>query len=159
MQRHPDGNPAVRATDFGAKLSNHCAFAPRFRDYIKRPHEEMADLLEAAGPTARFQFGEMLWWYFPNSIGMAFYETYTTSRFEAYYGRALHTFLAPNDEPSVNGYVNANFLRRTVKDHVDAIRTYFLATYPNASFELLCRWTSMTRRRAARHSDLQRVVV
>jgi hypothetical protein len=59
------------------------------------------------------------------------------ARFQAQYGRPLHTFLTPNDDPSVNAYVDANFLRQTVKDHVDAIRTYVLASHPNAKFELL----------------------
>ena len=70
--------------------------------------------------------------------GMAFYDAYTTSRFQTQYGRPLHTFLTPNEDPSVNGYVDADFLRQTVKDHVDAIRNYVLATHPNAKFELLC---------------------
>ncbi|MBI3697704.1 MAG: hypothetical protein HY238_23090, partial [Acidobacteria bacterium] len=92
---------------------------------------------EAAGLTTRLQFGEVLWWYFANASGMAFYDAYTTSRFQTENGRALHTFLSPNDDPSVNGHVDANFLRQTVKDHVDAIRTYVLAAHPNAKFELL----------------------
>lgn len=137
VQRYPDGNPVATATGFGNKLSNHCAFAPPFRDYIKQAYEEMATLMEAAGLEARLQFGEVLWWYFPNESGMAFYDACTTSRFQAQHGRPLHTFLTPNDDPSVNGYVDSDFLRQTVKDHVDAIRAYVLASHPNASFELL----------------------
>lgn len=49
----------------------------------------------------------------------------------------MRTFLTPNDDPSVNGYADANFLRQTVKDHVVAIRAHVLATHPNAQFELL----------------------
>jgi len=137
VQRYPDGNPVATATGFGDKLSNHCAFAPPFRDYIQQAYGEMASLMEAAGLTARLQFGEVLWWYFPNSSGMAFHDAATTSRFQTQYGRPLHTFLTPNDDPSVNGYVDADFLRQTVKDHVDAIRTYVLAAHGSASFELL----------------------
>ena len=37
----------------------------------------------------------------------------------------------------MNSYVDADFLRLTVKDHVDAIHTYVLATHANAKFELL----------------------
>ena len=44
---------------------------------------------------------------------MAFYDADTTARFQTPYGRPLHTFLTPNDAPSVNGYVDANFLRRS----------------------------------------------
>lgn len=90
-----------------------------------------------AGLAVRLQFGEVLWWYFANASGMAFYDAYTANRFQTQYGRALHTFLTPNDDPSVNSYVDANFLRQTVKDHVDAIRSYVLATHPGAVFELL----------------------
>jgi hypothetical protein len=137
VQRYPDGSPVATATGFGDELSNHCAFAPPFRDYIKQAYEEMADLMEAAGLTARLQFGEVLWWYLANASGMAFYDAYTADRFQTAHGRALHTFLTPNDDPSVNSYVDADFLRETVKDHVDAIRSYILAAHPTAKFELL----------------------
>ena len=111
MQRYPDGQPVETATGFGNKNSSHCAFAPPFHDYIRKAYEEMAELMESAGLSARLQFGEVLWWYFPNSSGMAFYDAYINSRFEAQYGRPLYTFLTPNDDPSVNGYVDADFLR------------------------------------------------
>ena len=137
VQRYPDGQPVQTATGFGNKYSSHCAFAPPFRDYIQKAYEEMATMMEAAGLTARLQFGEVLWWYFPNASGMAFYDAYTTARFYQQHGRALHVFQTPNDDPSVNGYVDANFLRQTVKDHVDAIRLYVLSSHPNAGFELL----------------------
>ncbi|MBI3697188.1 MAG: hypothetical protein HY238_20430, partial [Acidobacteria bacterium] len=137
VQRYPDGKPVETATGFGNKNSSHCAFAPPFRDYIKKAYEEMVGHMEAAGLTARLQFGEVLWWYFANASGMAFYDAYTTDRFQTQYGRLLHTFLTPNDDPSVNVYVEANFLHQTVKDHVESIRTHVLASHPSAKFELL----------------------
>jgi hypothetical protein len=137
IARYPDGEPVLTATGFGNLYSAHCAFAPPFRDYIKQAYQEMAALMEAAGLTARLQFGEVLWWYFNNSSGMAYYDAYTTARFYQQHGRSLYVFQTPNDDPAVNGYVDANFLRQTVKDHVDAIRSYVLASHPNASFELL----------------------
>lgn len=137
VQRYPDGNPVQTATGFGNKYSSHCAFAPPFRDYIKRAYDDIAELMEAAGLEARLQFGEVLWWFFPNGSGMAYYDDYTTAQFQIAHGRALHTFPTPNDDPSVNAYVDADFLRQTVKDHVDTIRSYVLATHPNARFELL----------------------
>ncbi len=137
VQRYPDGGPVETATGFGDKLSSHCAFAPPFRNYIKKAYREMAGLMEAAGLTARLQFGEVLWWYLPNSSGMAFYDAHTRERFEAAHGRPLHTFLTSNDDPSVKDYVDADFLRETLRDHVDAIRIYVLAAHPNAKFELL----------------------
>ena len=137
VQRYPDGQPVQTATGFGNLSSSHCAFAPPFRDYIKQAYQEMAARMEAAGLTARLQFGEVLWWYFNNSSGMAYYDAHTTARFYQQHGRALYVFQTPNDDPSVNSYVDANFLLQTFKDHVDAIRSYVLASHPNASFELL----------------------
>ncbi|MGH7428743.1 MAG: non-contractile tail sheath protein, partial [Candidatus Methylomirabilaceae bacterium] len=78
IQRYPDGQPVETATGFGNKNSSHCAFAPPFRDYIKQAYEEMAGHMEVAGLTAQLQFGEVLWWYFANASGMAFYDAYTT---------------------------------------------------------------------------------
>jgi hypothetical protein len=93
--------------------------------------------MESAGLEARLQFGEVLWWFFPNAFGMAFYDPYTTAAFQTAHGRPLHLFLAPNDDPSVNGHVDADFLRQTVRVHVAAIQTYVLASHPNAKFEIL----------------------
>jgi hypothetical protein len=89
VQRYPDGQPVETATGVGNKYSSHCAFAPPFRDYIQQAYQEMAGLMEAGGLTARLQFGEVLWWYFPNTSGMAFYDAYTTERFYTVHGRAL----------------------------------------------------------------------
>jgi hypothetical protein len=91
--------------------------------------------MEAAGLEARLQFGEVLWWFFPNASGMAFYDAYTTDAFQTTHGHPLHQFLTPNDDPSVNGHVDADFLRQTVRDHVNAIRAHVLASHPNAKFE------------------------
>jgi hypothetical protein len=82
VQRYPDSQPAETATGFGDKKSSHCAFAPPFRHYIKKAYEEITGLMEAAGLTARLPFGEVLWWYFANASGMAFYDAYTTGRFQ-----------------------------------------------------------------------------
>jgi len=75
------------------------------------------------------QFGEILWWCLPNASGTALYDGHTTARFYNEHGRRSHTFLMTNDDP--------HFLRQTVNDHVDAIRSYALASHPNTSFELL----------------------
>jgi hypothetical protein len=137
VQRYPDGSPVETATGFANKLSSHCAFAPPFRNYIQLAYAEVAALMELAGLEARLQFGEVLWWFFPNASGMALYDAHTTAAFQAAHGRPLHLFLMPNDDPSVNGHTDANFLRQTVRDHVAAIRAYVLASHPNAKFEIL----------------------
>ena len=41
---------------------------------------------------------------------MAFYGADTRAAATAALGRALYTFLAPNDDPSINGYADAYFL-------------------------------------------------
>ena len=35
----------------------------------------------------------------------------------------------------MNGHVDADFLRQTVRDHVAAIRAYVLARHPNSKFD------------------------
>jgi len=97
----------------------------------------MAALLAAAGLPVRLQFGEVLWWFQANASGMAFYDAETAAAAVTALGRALATFHTPNDDPSVNGHADTNFLRARLKAYVDAIRTYVLAGYPAAQFELL----------------------
>jgi hypothetical protein len=97
----------------------------------------MAALMAAASLAVRLQFGEVLWWYQANTAGMAFYDADTTAAAQSALGRALATFHTPNDDPSVNSYADANFLRARLKAYVDAIRNYVLASYPAALFELL----------------------
>jgi hypothetical protein len=125
------------ATGFANKLSSHCAFAPPFRNYIQQAYAEVATLMESAGLEPRLQFGEVLWWFLPNASGMAFYDAHTTAAFQAAHGRPLHLFLTPNDDPSANGHVDADFLRQTVRHHVAAIKANVLARHPNTKFELL----------------------
>ncbi|MEB2361906.1 MAG: hypothetical protein OZ929_11260 [Bryobacterales bacterium] len=137
VQRYPDGDPVQTATGFGNKFSSHCAFGPPFRNYIKQGYAEVATLMEAAGLEARLQFGEVLWWFFPNDSGMAFYDAYTTAAFQSAQGRPLQLFVTPNDDPSVNDHVDADFLRQAVRDHVAAIRSHVLASHPSAKFEIL----------------------
>ena len=137
VQRYPDGSPVETATGFANKLSSHCAFAPPFRNYIKKAYAEVATLMESANLEARLQLGEVLWWFFPNPSGMAFYDAYTTTAFQTTHGRSLRHFLTPNDDPWVNSHVDADFLRQTLRDHVAAVQAYVLASHSNAMFELL----------------------
>jgi hypothetical protein len=43
----------------------------------------------------------------------------------------------PNDDPSVNSYADANFLRTRLYNYVAAIQIYVLSQCPSAVFELL----------------------
>jgi len=76
------------------------------------------------------------WWYFPNSFGMAYYDSYTTAQFLSAFGRALHVFTTNDDDPSA-WPDDAGFLRDQLDAHTDAIRSYVLASYPSAKFEVL----------------------
>lgn len=68
---------------------------------------------------------------------MAYYDPVTTAGAQAALGKALYAFTCQDDDPSVNGGADANFLSAQLRGHVDAIRKAVLAQYPNAKFELL----------------------
>ncbi len=68
---------------------------------------------------------------------MAYYDQATSAAAQTALGRPLYQFIDQNDDPTVNGSADANFLAAQLKAHVDAIRTAVLASYPNTRFELL----------------------
>jgi hypothetical protein len=72
--------------------------------------------------TARLQCGEVLWWYFANNSGMAFYDAETLSAFQSAHGRSLARFWTPDDSPSINGSVDANFLQSRLAVYVQGSR-------------------------------------
>ena len=72
-----------------------------------------------------------------NASGMAFYDADTQAAAQSALGRALATFHTPNDDPSVNSYADANFLRTRLYNYVAAIQSYVLSQCPSAVFELL----------------------
>jgi len=137
VQRYPDNTPVQTSTGFGSLYSSQAAFGAPVESYMAKVYAGMAALMAAASLAVRLQFGEVLWWYQANTAGMAFYDADTTAAAQAALGRALATFHTPNDDPSVNSYADANFLHARLKAYVDAIRTYVLASYPAAVFELL----------------------
>jgi hypothetical protein len=97
----------------------------------------MAGLMLAAGLTPKLQFGEILWWFLADAVGMAFYDADTKAAAQVALGRALATFHTPNDDPSANSYADANFLRTRLYNYVAAIQSYVLSQCPSAIFELL----------------------
>lgn len=68
---------------------------------------------------------------------MGFYDPVTAAAANTALGRPLYKFTCQDDDPTVNGGADANFLAARLKAHVDAIRGAVLAAYPNAKFELL----------------------
>jgi len=68
---------------------------------------------------------------------MGFYDPVTAAAAIAALGRPLYKFTCQDDDPTVNGGADTNFLAGRLKAHVDAIRTAVLSAYPDAKFELL----------------------
>ena len=136
-QRYWDGTPVSTATGFQNLYSSQCAFSAMVQHYLERAYDAMAGLMEAAGLTARLQCGEFLWWYFANNSGMAFYDAETLSAFQSAHGRSLARFWTPDDSPSINGSVDANFLQSRLAAYVQGIQAYVVGRHPGVWFELL----------------------
>jgi len=136
-QRYWDGTPVSTATGFQNLYSSQCAFSGAVQDYMQRAYDAAAALMETAGLTPRLQFGEVLWWYFPNASGMAYYDAETQSGFQTAQGRPLARFLTPADNPALNSSVDANFLRARLASYVQGVRDYVRARHPGVWFELL----------------------
>jgi hypothetical protein len=69
--------------------------------------------------------------------GMAYYDAYTAQAAQTVLSRSLATFYTQDDDPTVSGSADANFLASLIKSHIDSIRTAVLAAYSGAKFELL----------------------
>ncbi len=68
---------------------------------------------------------------------MAYYDPFTSATASSALNRALYRFTCQDDDPTVNGGVDANFLAGQLKAHIDSIRNAVLAQFPDAKFELL----------------------
>jgi hypothetical protein len=137
VQRFPDGSPVETATGFGTLNSSQIAFSAGPQNYMGQAHAAMAGLMLAAGLTPRLQFGEILWWFLANASGMAFYDADSQAAAQSALGRALTAFHTSNDNPSINSYADANFLRTRLYNYVAAIQSAVLSQCPSAVFELL----------------------
>lgn len=120
-------------------VGTHCTLSADVLAYQKRVFMDLADMMNTAGLTIRLQLGEFLWWYVQGtySQGMAFYDAYLTAKALVDLGRALYEFHTVNDDPSVNAYADANWLRSLLRDHIWAIIAHVKATYGSAWFESL----------------------
>jgi hypothetical protein len=134
----PDGSVVATSTGFNSLYSTQCPpMQSNLLAYQQAAYLQLAQLQAAAGLAPQLQFGEFLWWYSAATSGMAYYDAQTTAAATAALGRALHTFLTPNDDPSVNAYADALFLRNRLRDHCQAIRTYVQGLVAGAKFEIL----------------------
>jgi len=136
-----DGTPVLTDTGFQSLKSTQCSFLPAVEAYQAAVCQQLVALQSVAGLQPWIQFGEFLWWFFDwyatasgkQHAGMAFYDAYTTAQAAVALGRPLAHFDTINDDPSVNGGADADFLRGRIKAHIDGLR----AAAPGAKFELL----------------------
>jgi hypothetical protein len=140
----PDGTAVLTAEGFDNLLSTQCAPSSLPRTYQESVFDCITDLQNAAGLTPNVQFGEYLWWYFTNYSatsnprgGMAYYDAETSAAAVASLGRPLHTFVDPNDDPTINNGADATFLRNRLRDHVAALSAHVKSRYPSAQCEVL----------------------
>jgi hypothetical protein len=102
----------------------------------------MAGLQAAAGIVPYLQFGEMQWWYFPSSqltgvaVSMPFYDSYTTSQFEATYRTPMAVIADEYADPSQFPNEVA-LLSALLGQHAASIRTALRSQYPNCRLEVL----------------------
>jgi hypothetical protein len=111
-------------------------FAPACTAFWEQVYSGMAALMAAAGLTPYLQFGEVQWWYFAAASGMPFYDAYTTSTFQAQYGRPMSIILSQNADPSGLTQECA-FLPGLIGQFTSAIRQFVRQTYPTTRFEVL----------------------
>jgi hypothetical protein len=130
-QRYPNGDPVLVNTP--ALQTN---FSPTSLAYWQEVYAEMAGLMAGAGLTPYLQFGEVQWWYFASASGMTFYDSYTTSTFQAQYGRALPVITSETADATSLAQETA-FLAGLIGQFTNAIRTFVRQQYPTAKFEVL----------------------
>jgi hypothetical protein len=130
-QRYPNGDPVWLNTP--ALQTN---FGPESTAFWQAVYREMADLMASAGVRPYVQFGEVQWWYFAAGSGMPFYDSYTTTTFQARYGKPMAAILSQNADPS--GYTDeCAFLPELIGEFTDAVMTYVRQTHADARFEVL----------------------
>ena len=130
-QRHPDNTPVIVSTP--ALQTN---FSPASIAYWSQVYLDAAKLQADVGLQPYLQFGEVQWWYFPNTAGMTFYDAYSTSTFQAQYGRAMATIALNSVDPAMHPE-EAAFLPTLIGAYTTAIMNFVRATYPTARFEVL----------------------
>jgi hypothetical protein len=131
VQQYPDGAPVVLNTP--AIQTN---FSPTAMTYWTQNYLQMASLQASAGVQPYLQFGEVQWWYNPNSAGMPFYDAYTQQQFQAKYGVPMQIIACKAAEPTE--YPNEMaFLPSLIGNYTAGIRTVVLAQVPNCRFEVL----------------------
>jgi len=143
-QRYPDGSPCRVNTP--ALQTN---FSPASLAYWQQVYLDMANEMAAAGVQPYLQFGEVQWWYFcpPTDPangdwtplangGMPFYDAYTTATFQSQYGRPMHVFTDPSNDPTPYPQESA-FLPGLIAQFTAAIMAFVRQAHANVQFEVL----------------------
>ena len=143
-QCYPDGSPCRVNTP--ALQTN---FSPNSLGFWQQVYLDMANTMAACGLPPYLQFGEIQWWYFcpPTDPangnwtpiangGMPFYDAYTTSAFQSQYGRPMHVFMDPSDDPAPYPQ-ESTFLPGLIGQFTNAIMAFVRQTYADARFEVL----------------------
>jgi hypothetical protein len=130
-QRYPDGDPVWVSTP--ALQTN---FSPQSTAFWQQVYADMAAVMAGAGVTPYLQFGEVQWWYFADSSGMPFYDSYTTTSFQQTYGRAMAAIPSQNADPA--GFADeCAYLPQLIGAFTTTIMAFVRQSQPTARFEVL----------------------
>ena len=131
-QRYPNGDPVILNTP--ALQTN---FSPDSIGFWKQVYLEMAQIMQDCQIQPYLQFGELQWWYFPQSgSGMPFYDTYTTTEFMARYGRPMAVITSNDTDPAAYPEESA-FLPSLIGNFTAEVMNFVRATIPTCRFEVL----------------------
>jgi hypothetical protein len=143
-QCYPNGSPCMVNTP--ALQTN---FSRTSLAFWQQVYLDMANVMAQAGVQPYLQFGELQWWYFcpPTNPaadnwapiangGMPYYDAYTTATFLAQYGRAMHVFTDPSNDPTPYPQ-ESTFLPGLIGQFTAAIMSFVRQTQPNTLFEVL----------------------
>ena len=130
-QRYPDGTPTLLNTP-----SLQTNFSPTSLAYWQKVYHDMAALQVAAGLVPYVQFGEVQWWYFPNTSGMPFYDAYTTSTFQTTFGHPMSVITSNTVNPALVPN-EASFLPGLIGNFTQAVIAFVKTAFSNCRFEVL----------------------
>lgn len=109
--------PAIGDATFVDLQTSQCSF----NSYVQTYMAAIYSATMAAAPNSALQFGEIGWWFFSNTISMSYYDVDLVADALIALGRALVLFVTPDDDPSVNGFADANYLRLVLSNYITGI--------------------------------------
>lgn len=136
-QRYSDGEPCLLTTP--ALQTN---FSPTARQYWKRVHKQMADIMAEIGLVPYLQLGEVQWWYFPGPFGistgisMPYYDQYTIDSFQARYGFPMRLIQNQYVDPGLYPEESVH-LPALIGEYTDELIGFVKAAHPNCRYEVL----------------------